>query len=390
MARRSVLIVTNLYPSAERPDFAPFNRQQFAALAEGADVEIFALVPKRLPSIRRSGLPRREVFDGIPVFRPRFLTLPGAVALNATSVAAVVTAHLARRRLAGKKFDVVLGAYAYPDACGAVLAAKAHGLPSVVKCHGSDLNRAPQHVSARLQMEQILPRAERVVCVSQKLAEAAALFDVPPDRIDVVYNGVDRERFRVRDRSAARRALGLDEDARIVLFVGHLADHKGARDLLDATIDLERLAPRAKVLFVGDGPMRAELERSDRANIAVLGPKPHAAIAQYLAACDLLTLPSWDEGMPNVVREAHACGRAVVATHVGGIPEAIHHADLGRLVPPSNPEKLAVALAAELDKPPVAPERIVEQGIVPTWQESAAALLESLERATSASTARSR
>ncbi|MEQ8276447.1 MAG: glycosyltransferase [Deltaproteobacteria bacterium] len=376
--RRSVLVVTNLYPSEARPDFAPFNRQQFRALAEIADVEIFALVPRKIFPPLRSGLSRHEVFDGIDVFRPRFLTVPGAVALNAASVASSVTAHLAARRLRGQRYDLVLGAYAYPDACGALVAAKAQGLPVVVKCHGSDLNRVPEHLSARLQMEQLLPRAERVVCVSEKLAEAAQLLNVPRERIDVVYNGIDRERFHVRDRDAARRTLGLTDVDRLILYVGHLADHKGAEDLLRAAELLSRTTPNATVLYVGDGPMLDTLQANP--TVRAVGRKPHEQIATYLAACDVLTLPSWDEGMPNVVREAHACGRPVVATHVGGIPEAVHHPALGRLVPPSNPEALADALAAQLAEP-VEPERITQLAQVPTWEESAASLLVTLERA---------
>ncbi len=379
MARRSVLVVTNLYPSASRPDFAPFNRQQFRALAELADVEIFGLVPRRIPGPLRSGIPRYEVFDGLEVFRPRFVTVPGAVALNAASVGASVTAHLAMRRAKGKRYDVVLGAYAYPDACGAILAAKAARLPVVVKCHGSDLNRVPEHLLARLQMEQLLPRAERVVCVSEKLAEAAQLLDVPEDRIDVVYNGIDRERFHPRDRDEARRALGLGDLGRIVLYVGHLADHKGAQDLFDASERLAQTHPDATVVFVGDGPLLATLQRSSR--VRAVGRVPHERIATYLAACDVLSLPSWDEGMPNVVREAHACGRPVVATRVGGIPEAVYHEALGRLVPPSNPPALAEALAAQLDAAPISAERIVALAEVPSWEESAASLMASLERA---------
>lgn len=382
MPRRSVLVVTNLYPSAKRPDFAPFNRQQFRALAELADVEIFGLVPRKIFPPLPSGLPRHEVFDGLEVFRPRFLTLPGAVALNAASVASSVATHLAMRRLKKKTYDVVLGAYAYPDACGAILAAKPAGLPVVVKCHGSDLNRVPEHLSARLQMEQLLPRAERVVCVSEKLAEAAQLLEIPRHKIDVVYNGIDRTRFHPQDRAQARRALGLGDLDRIVLYVGHLADHKGALDLFEAAEPLARTTPNATIVFVGDGPLLARLKASPR--VRAVGRQPHDMIATYLAASDVLTLPSWDEGMPNVVREAHACGRPVVATNVGGIPEAVHHADLGRLVAPSNPTALAAALAAQLAAPEVPAERIVALAEVPSWEESAAALLESLERAITA------
>lgn len=376
----SVLIVTNLFPSQQRPGFAPFNRQQFGALSKLADVEVFALVP-RSPIARSSGLPRKEVFDGIEVRRPRFVTVPGAIALNATSIAASVTAHIAARRVRGKRFDVVLGAYAYPDACGAILAAEAHRLPVVVKCHGSDLNRVPEHTSARIQIERLLPRAANVVCVSRDLAETAQVLGVPRERVTVVYNGIDRDRFRIRDRAEAKKSIGLGDLDEVVLFVGHLADHKGAKDLLDAADRLAERRPQATIVFVGDGPMLETLQGSGKSNVRAVGRVPHEAVATYMGACDVLTLPSWDEGMPNVVREAHASGRPVVATNVGGIPEAVHAPELGRLVPPSNAAVLADALADELEKPRVDPRRIAAMAEVPTWSESAAQLFDVLRAA---------
>jgi glycosyltransferase involved in cell wall biosynthesis len=79
--------------------------------------------------------------------------------------------------------------------------------------------------------------------------------------------------------------------------------------------------------------------------------------------------------MPNVVREAHACGRPVVATDVGGIPEAVHAAGLGTLVPPRDPVRLAEALAKRLESAAAPPaEAIAALARVPTWEDSARAL----------------
>jgi glycosyltransferase involved in cell wall biosynthesis len=100
-----------------------------------------------------------------------------------------------------------------------------------------------------------------------------------------------------------------------------------------------------------------------------------------MAAADVVCLPSWNEGMPNVIREAHACGRPVVATRVGGIPEAVHSAALGILVPPRQPEALAEALAQQLERPPVDPEALARLGSIPTWEQSAKNVYDVLDRA---------
>jgi teichuronic acid biosynthesis glycosyltransferase TuaC len=207
---------------------------------------------------------------------------------------------------------------------------------------------------------------------------------VPEARLAVVHNGVDRERFAPRDRDEARRRLGLPVEGDLLLFVGHLAEHKGARDLIAAAERLAALRPSARVMMVGDGPLAGEARAASARSggrLIVAGHVPHAAVAEHLAAADLLCLPSWDEGLPNVVREAHASGRRVVATAVGGIPEAVHAPELGRLVPPRDPDALAAALAETLGEPPVPPARILELGLVSTWSESAQALLGVLEAA---------
>lgn len=379
-----VLAITTLYPSGADPDHAPFNRQQFAELARQVDLEVMAVVPwrfaRRLGRASSADIVQHEFIDGVAVHHPRFATLPGLAPLNVGLMGASLLPHLLRRRLQGRRYDVILGAYAFPDGCAAVGLAKAMRRPVVVKCHGSDLNRVPEQPILRMQVSAILPHADRVVVVSKKLGETAHSLGVPEDRLDLVYNGINTERFRVRDREQARRALGLPLEAPLVLYVGTLATHKGAQDLLDAASVLHKLRPEVRVLFVGDGPLSDKVKAAP-GNVMALGRKTHAQVADYMAACNLLCLPSWDEGMPNVVREAHASGRPVVATRVGGIPEAIHRDELGQLVPAKDPARLVEALLLQLDQAPVVPERIAALAEVPTWPDSAARLVQSLERA---------
>jgi teichuronic acid biosynthesis glycosyltransferase TuaC len=156
--------------------------------------------------------------------------------------------------------------------------------------------------------------------------------------------------------------------------VGHLADHKGAADLVAAVPELLRRRPQAQVVLVGDGPLLARLQAQAGPALRVVGRVPHAEVPEYLAAADLLCLPSWDEGLPNVVREAHAAGRPVVASRVGGIPEAVHRPELGRLVEPRQPQALAQALAEQLAAAAVPPETIQALAGISTWSESAGQL----------------
>lgn len=343
-----------------------------------------AVVPWRygrpLGRARSSEIAAHEVIDGLAIHHPRFVTLPGLAPLNVALMGASLLPQLVRRRLQGRSYDVILGAYAYPDGCAAVVLAKALGLPVVVKCHGSDLNRVPQQAILRAQVSALLPRADRVVVVSKKLGATAQELGVAESQIDLVYNGIDRERFCIRDQAQARETLDLPKDNPIVLYVGTLAEHKGAQDLLTAAAQLAEQRPEVRIAFMGDGPL-ADKVAAAQPNVIALGRKGHSEVAGYMNACDLLCLPSWDEGMPNVVREAHASGRPVVATDVGGIPEAVHREELGRLVPVREPAQLVRALLAQIDAPRVAPERIAALAEVPTWPQSADALHRSLARA---------
>jgi len=128
---------------------------------------------------------------------------------------------------------------------------------------------------------------------------------------------------------------------------------KGLRELVQAAASLRSERPRLHVYLVGEGPDRPEIDSAIQANDAAgyIHMLPGCAfddVAVWMAAADLVTLPSYMEGCPNVVLEALACGRPVVATHVGGIPEILS-AECGRLVAPRDAESLATALADVLN-----------------------------------------
>jgi glycosyltransferase involved in cell wall biosynthesis len=326
-----------------------------------------------------------ERIDGLHVVHPRYPAIPGVPSLNAGLMFATLLPRLLRER---RRYDVILASYVYPDGCAGVLLGRALGIPVVVKAHGSDLNRVPRDPPARLQIQKLLPKASRVVVVSKKLGEVAGGLGVSDSKIRVVYNGVDRQRFRPMDRAEARRKLSLPTDGELVVYVGTLAEHKGVLDLLEASAILREKRPEARVAFIGEGELAGRLrtaaEHAAAGQLLVVGRVSHDEVATWIAASDLLTLPSWNEGLPNVIREAHASGRPVVATRVGGIPETVASDVLGQLVPSKAPLLLAEAILAELSAGPRDPELIVKAGLVSSWEESAQALLAVLEEAVSA------
>jgi teichuronic acid biosynthesis glycosyltransferase TuaC len=282
--------------------------------------------------------------------------------------------------------DVVLATWAYPDGCAAVLAARAAGKPCVVKVHGSDVNVVLQTRAARAVAARVLPLADAVIAVSRPLAEEIVALGVPRARVHLVRNGVDAALFHPRDRRAARRELGVADDARLVLFVGRLEPQKGVLELVDAFERVRSRVPRATLALVGGGvavdEVRARVARWEPGAALLLGPRPPAEVATWMGACDVMTLPSWAEGTPNVVLEALASGRPVVATSVGGIPDVLRGKrgdGCGIVVPPRDARALAHALEAALERQwDEAAIRACGPG---SWRESAEGVASVLEQA---------
>lgn len=387
-------------PSSLEPLSAPFNRQQIGALAQRCDVDVLAAIPyvplaawTSIPAraAKLAALPARERLNGVDVTYVRQLYAPRVgLSVAVPLYLASLLPHVDRLRAA----DALLGAWAYPDGCAAVLAALALGKPCVVKVHGTDVNTVLRRPAARAVASAILPRADAVVAVSRALVEELVALGVPRGRVHLVRNGADLSLFRSRERSSARRSLGLagqaqlrDED-KVVLYVGRLEAQKGIHELLAAFDSVRAVVPDATLVLVGpaspevDATVRARTANWPRGAVHTVGARPHAEVAEWIGACDVLALPSWAEGTPNVVLEALAGGRPVVATRVGGIPDVVVDDDCGLLVPPRDAPALAKAITAAL-------QRGWDEGAVrargPTsWQKSASELLGVLESATRA------
>jgi teichuronic acid biosynthesis glycosyltransferase TuaC len=352
--RLRVLVVTKLFPNAAEPMLATYNRLQCVALSRICDVEVRAVIPwfpaaglfARWSSAGRCvRIPPEELVEGLRVRHPR---VPFVPKVGAPISPALYLASLwpGVRHLRGE-VDVVLGCWAFPDGVAAIGLARLLGAAAVVKAHGSDLNVLPETGSLRRIMSWSLPAADRFVAVSRPLAEKAVALGVPRDRVEVVRNGIDRDVFRLRDRAAERAALGLEPGGRWILYVGLLARHKGLADLLEAFDRLAPEDPELRLALVGNGPhaaLAAEAAARHPGRVVTTGALPAEQVARWISACDVLTLPSWNEGTPNVILEAFACGRRVVATRVGGIPDVVTSPVLGELVPPRDVAALAAAL----------------------------------------------
>jgi glycosyltransferase involved in cell wall biosynthesis len=184
-------------------------------------------------------------------------------------------------------------------------------------------------------------RAHRLLAVHER--EATRLRNLGHERVSVWPVPVRTDVFRPGDRRAARRALGISDEDRLVFSATRLHPVKNLPLLVDACADVG-----AGLVLTGDGPERTVLERKRSAGLRLVGWQSPEQLHNWYAAADVVALSSNQEGQPTAVLEAFACGRAVVATAVGGVPEVVRPGETGWLVPPRDRSALAAALSDAL------------------------------------------
>ncbi len=188
------------------------------------------------------------------------------------------------------------------------------------------------------------------ICVSQAIRDILISEGVDPEKINVVYSGTDLSRFKDGQPAEIRKDLGLT-GAKIIGNIGHMADHKGQRDLIEAAPQIFRVFPDAAILLIGEGELRRHLERlaeelEVKSRIIFMGFR--SDIPSLLRSMDIFVYPSLLEGLGTSLLDAMAAEVPVVATTTGGIPEVVSNGVNGILVPPRNPQALAKAVVTIL------------------------------------------
>jgi glycosyltransferase involved in cell wall biosynthesis len=184
-------------------------------------------------------------------------------------------------------------------------------------------------------------RARWLLAVHER--EATRLRELGHRQVAVWPVPVRTDVFMPGERSEARTSLGIPLDRPLVFSATRLHPVKNLPLLVDACMDVG-----ADLVLTGDGPERSTLERKRMAGLRLVGWQTPEQLRDRYAAADVVALSSNQEGQPTAVLEAFACGRAVVATAVGGVPEVVHPGETGWLVPPRNRGALAAALADAL------------------------------------------
>jgi len=377
------IFVSSLFPNPSEPGRGLFNGDQLAALSKlGLQARVLSPLPWfPLVTPWKRGVPREATVAGIPVSHCRQVYLPlSRNAQNSRLYTRSIRAVLAKL-IREHKPRFLWSSFAFPDGCGVAAEARRHGLPHVVSLLGSDINLNRPYASRWRVIVDALSDASLVLAKSEALREALPDAIRVKTRID--YNGVDQELFKPADRDEACGLLGLDPSVNRILFVGNLVPVKDVGTLIRAVARLksevrgqksevgEPCSPSSpstsnlQLVLLGSGSeeprlrqLAADLRLSaaeatadePTSDLLFTGRKPREEVVAWMRACDVLCLPSLNEGVPNVVLEALASGMPVVASCVGGIPEVHAREQAGALVEPGDVAGFAAALEHVLEQ----------------------------------------
>ena len=269
--------------------------------------------------------------------------------------------ELRRRVRAAQRPDVVWAHFLVPSG---LIASKVRA-PLVVTAHGRDVRNIGSIPGVAHLTREVVRRASTVIAVSEYLRhELEERLPEARSKTEVVNSGVDLERFR-----QVEPAEQLVSPA--FVHVGSLTERKNVVRLADAFAQLGR----GSLTFVGDGPLRAQLE--GREGVRVVGRVAHEDVPRWLSAADVVCGPALVEPFGQAILEAMACERSVVATRIGGPPEFVTP-DAGVLVDPLDTGELVRALevAAALPSPNAAARAAAAEHDVRRQAERVEAILE--------------
>ncbi len=379
-----ILTLSSLFPDASRPRFGPFVEAQVLSLASRGDVELRVVAPIGIPPVPIAlhpqysalrHLPRRETWQGVEVYRPRFIHIPGVSGrYDARLMARALQPLLAEIRK-DFAFDVIDASFFFPDGPAAVALGAAFGVPVSIKARGSDIHFWGLQPAVRTQIIAAAQMAQGMLAVSEALKRDMIALGMPGDKIRVHYTGVALDQFKPLDRTTAKASLGVSGP--LIVCVGNLLERKGQRLVVEALSQIEG----ATLALIGHGPDRGMIEAKVAAlglndRVRFIGSIAHNEMAIWLGAADVMALASASEGLANVWVEALACGTPIVITDVGGAREVVDRPEAGRIVA-AKPQAIARAIIDLIANPPsqqlvrVSAERF-------TWRANSDALFDHL------------
>ena len=366
MYKPRLLIVTNLYPFPWQPNRATFNHQHFTHLEEHYDVAIIVPVPWLEYFQNRKAIVNTERVRYIPYFYTPVVgrRFHGDFLYHSINISC-------KKWISSFSPEKLLASWAYPEGMAVKKLANRLGVDYSLKVHGSDINT---HIDSPVRgqlISSIAEGAQSILSVSHALKDKMVHHGIEPKKVSVIYNGVDHELFNLPsvEVSAVNRQY--------LLFIGNLKDTKGVVELMESFAQVSKNHKDLVLIVVGSGPMAEKLREMRNSlkianRVKFVGTLDHHTMTPLIQSAKAVCLPSYAEGVPNVLLEAMACGTPVVSTNVGGIPEVVHEGINGFLAPAKDSKAFAVAIEKTL-KHQWCPIKINETSKKFNWKDNAIA-----------------
>ena len=369
-----VLMISNLFPRPGNEYSGVFVKKQLYEYRKYVDIELYVpidITPSLSLIKNKSGLInkvnelrfqlKRTLLSNLTSFNDpvkgryvRFASIPPKSFFPfSVGIAQFLRIALVLER--NNKCDVVHGRNVLLGGLAAVLLGKWLKRPTVVTAIGSDIHSIGNNPIARRTTRYVLNHADIITCVTKELKDRMVHhLGISKDKIKPITNGINLEFSKGAHIKNIRKKLEIPHGAPLFLSVANLVQVKDPFTLLMAFKKVSHKTS-AHLIMVGGGVLENEvlayLERLDlNDRVHLTGGIPHEEIPSYMNACDVFCLSSLREGWPNVLFEAMIFGKPVVATHVGGIPEAVYSEEYGLLVPPAQPDRMSGAMLEALQK----------------------------------------
>lgn len=355
-----IVVFTSLFPHPGQPSAGLFIRERMFRVGKCLPLVVIAPVPwfpfqKILRKWRphfRPDAPYHEFQQGFEVYHPRFFSIPGIFKFLDgffMALGSLPTLWRLKRRF---NFKIIDAHFAYPDGYAASLLGKWLRVPVTITLRGTEA-RLFHGFPYRYLMNKALSRAAKIFSVSDSLKKVAIAIGILEEKILVVGNGVDLNKFYRVDWREARRSLNIPENVPVLVSVGGLCERKGFHRVMASLSDLINTYPDIQFLIIGGASAEGDwseklkqlvIELKLEKNVRFLGILSPDDLKISLSAADIFVLATRNEGWANVFLEAMACGLPIVTTDVGGNAEVVNRGELGRLVPFGDQQALGTAM----------------------------------------------
>ncbi|MEM3447572.1 MAG: glycosyltransferase [Nitrososphaerota archaeon] len=297
---------------------------------------------------------KKERLEKIDITFPKFFAFPLSIMRDRTLISC---GHSISRMLKRNKieFDIIHAHRLDIGFSGALL--KDHwGKPLIITSHGSDVYEFPfRNNFTYAIVRYTLQRADHVIAVCRSDANKILSLGLNPRKLSLIPNGFNESLFSPLPQRYARTKLGLLINKKILLSVGTLHEVKGHIYLIRAMYRISKIRNDVIAVIIGSGPLEKKLRKEITKlgldeSVILMGWEPHNRIPLWINASDIFVLPSLNEGHPTVIAEALGCGKPIIATKVGGIPETVINEEIGLLIDPADTQALTQAINEALNK----------------------------------------